>query len=304
MSSIARRLPAIAAGVIARRALNDLYSYGKTSMYGRSRPGRSYSVRPRRYRSRYRYGRRSRRARGKRRRIRRTRYVGTPVGLGTCKRTLMNSNSDVGLLVPTRVLQSGDLTWIPKTTVNDINSRQRDIINLRGIRLEYSVGVQAAATQPVILHMALVSFRGADDIPNNNQGWVSPFPVQVSNFFRGNGNSRTVNFSATLTSIQLHRLNINADNYNVISRWSHRFNTLADDSESSQVRNFRKYFPVRRQIRYDSPEVPAERATSGRILLVWWCDFMNGLGTAAGSTADVLRMDHHHVTYWREPVGC
>lgn len=266
---------------------------------------RRASIMPYRYRRRYpmrRYARRSRgRYRGRysrrKRYVRRVRRVGLPTGIGSAKRALVANTVD--LPYNTRTLYSRDITSIDKTTTNDINDRQRDVIKVSGFKIECNFRGSASATEPHIVHFAVIAPLAT--LANDSVPVGSVNAVPDTNFFRGNGASRAINFAITLSSMQMHSLNINADNYVVLKRWRKTIGE-ADSTTGKgpgQYKKLRAYVKLNRQVRYDTENYTAN-ATQGRVFLVWWLDtYVGGVGAPVSNQ---LVMDQHIVTYFREPL--
>jgi hypothetical protein len=300
-----------AASLVASGA-RDLYNYGakKLAMYPRARSRYQYVYpRARRYSRRYRYRRRGRggyrgRYRKKARLYKRAR-IGFPVSYGTTKRTLVYNASRFD--TATRTLYSRDLTWIEKTVDNAINARQRDLINLRGFKLDYSIVATGNIQIPVYIHFAVLSHSSNTSVPTANQNNA----IQTSNFFRGSGSARAIDFTNSLTSLQFNSLSINQDIYSVLRRWTHRVEPIVTNVGTSGFRytskdttkSGKKYISVRRQVRYDDPDFN-DVATSGRMFLVWWCDAVSGNASGVTPTNDAVDIDFHIVTYWKEPSNC
>lgn len=282
-----------------RTARNMVFPRGRKYQYAYPSRGR--------YRRRYRY-RRPRSSRYRRRykkpRLYKRSRIGMPVNYGTTKRTL--TFNAAAQAVDTRFLYSRDITFIAKTTTNDINQRQRDIINLRGFKIDYALRAQSAATRPVYVHMAVLAHASNTSVPSNLQDNC----VDTENFFRGSGAARAINFNGTsLSGLQFNKLNINQDIYAVLRRWTVRLELRATqttnirNSSSQTDKSGKKYIPVRRQVRYDDPTT-GDVATSGRMFLVWWAEYVTGIGAGSAGTTAAVNVDWHVVTYFREPSGC
>ena len=265
-----------AAGAIARKAASDMYESGKRYMRSKKK------TRTRKYS----------------RSQPRTLYIGRPVGYGTAKRSL-TLNED-GLLVDTRTLYSRDITAIGATTQNNINLRQREMINLVGFKLNlYARNLAVLSTDVLNFHYAFIHDKG------RSQALLQDIdPVLEDDFFRGNGSARAIDFSTTLNGIELNCLNINNDLYTVLKRGTC---SLTPVQTGSGIRkegfcHREVWLPINRQIRYDAGE-NADIPTDGRIFFVWWVD--RHVGQAAGGlpTANAMQLDLHCVTHWREPLN-
>lgn len=141
----------------------------------------------------------------------------------------------------TRTLYSFALCLIPKTSINDISQRQRDLVYIGGIKIDLSfLNNSGTNTNACWVNIALITPR--------NQ--AAPSTID---FFRGsNANSRSRDFDASsLSSLDFKTLPINTDDY--IVHFHNRF--LLDSSNSNAgtgVREFHKYVKIGRQFRYDN----------------------------------------------------
>ncbi len=234
----------------------------------------------------YRRYRRRRPGTAKRARMNR---VGERVGRGGSKRfTTADTNA---VLRTTRQLQRREMTAIPGANLaNNIDERQRDIINLRGFKACWEV--RNTSSVPLHLNMAVLAAKeGADaDIPNEG-------------FFRGTGSTRGIDFSNNLNSNDFSCRPINADKYTVFThkRWLLNPQGEAAAGDQNEVgtsfMSLKQYFPIRRQIRY---RTNADTDCETKIYLVWWCDqFQTDTGTAPVS--DAIQMSERYITYFREP---
>lgn len=274
-SSLARA----AAYSLASSAARDAYRYGRRRVFKRKN----------RYKPRgYKRWKRARYSRSRRR------YVGYPVRYGTAKRTLVSLVADQSQ--STRTLYSTDLTFIGHTDSNEINARQRDIINLRGFRINLQFQRSTTNTvRDIVLHMAVVHDKGRADA-----ALTATNPIQTGDFFRGNSTNRAIDFQTSLAGIEFNNLGINTDLYTVLAKKDYYLKSPEQDGRQS----FRKkiYVKVNRQIRYDN-EVGGtneEVATDGRCFLVWWYELASGAG-ATSAAIQIGTQDRMCVTYWREP---
>lgn len=258
-----------------------------------------------RYRSRYRY-RRPRRSRYRkryyRRRLAKRARIGMPVGYGTTKRNLVVNES--ALNRDSRELYSHDLTWITKDTTNALNLRQRDIINLRGFKIDWAMRSGATTSFPLYMNFAILAHASNTSVPTSTRTQC----IVDENFFRGNSASRAIDFGTSLESIQMTRLNINQDIYSVLRRWRVRMDPVVNPTGITSrfvdiTKAGKKYIPVRRQVRYDDA-TNGQVATSGRMFLVYWCDGVQGRPSGATGIAAALNIDLHVVVYFNEPSGC
>lgn len=230
------------------------------------------------------------------------RNVGRTPGEGNAHRTLVVNVANK--LLSTRTLNSHDLTWISRgSSTNQINQRQRELINCKGFKLNFSFrGPQDTVSQrPAIFHYAVITEKGNTQAAHVNQNDA----VSTDNFFRGNGSNRAINFQDSLSGMEMNCLNINNDIYTVLKRGSVKCMswTTSFGAQPGAFKNWEVYVPMNRQIRYDDGEV-GEAPSDGRTHLVYWTEL--AAGTSAGATAilSATAVDIHAVTYWHESCGC
>lgn len=223
--------------------------------------------------------------------------IGIPLSTGNAKRNLVVEFTN--LQFDSRTLYSRDLTAIPKTEDNAINGRQRDIINVRGFKIDMNFRGALAQDQPNILHFAIIAPLAT--LANDSTPVGSEDVVPDTNFFRGNSENRAIDFGTGLSSMQLHSLNINSDNYVVLKRWKKIVGEADNDNPKGpgQYKRSHTYVKLNRQVRYDTANY-TENATQGRVFLVWWFDTWVGTSDGAPPIQNELLMDQHIVTYFRE----
>lgn len=236
-------------------------------------------------RGRRRYGRRRKRyARFSRKRI------GMPVGSGSCK--TVEIENTIGLQMATRNLVQTPLCQIDRATDHEIDRRERDIVNIRGIKMCLFFR-NTSSVAPVVVHVAVVVPK-AETVVND------------ANFFRAYGTTRSVNADTTEDSNTWHCFGINTDLHTVIM---HKKFQLIGTSQSSMhsnnynpqrgasYRRFVKYLKIKRQVRYDGA---VNTPVSQSPVLLFWCDFISA-DSAQGSISGTVLYDEHIVTYFRDP---
>lgn len=287
-----------------RDAARSIYRTGRSMVfrkrtmgYGRYNSGR--------YRSRYRY-RRPRRSRYRKRYSKRRLYkrarIGFPVGYGITKRNLVRNESNLNR--NTRTLYSYDLTYIGKGADNEIMLRQRDLINLRGFKIDWGLRSAGTTTYPLYVNFAIVAHASNTSVPSTSDSNC----ISTVNFFRGNAAQRASDFSTGLDSLQMTRLNINQDIYSVLKRWRVRLEQQVNASglmamTTGVTKAGKKWVPVRRQVRYDDV-TNADVATSGRMFIVYWADGVQGIPASTVPLTSAYNLDLHVVVYFNEPSGC
>jgi len=215
---------------------------------------------------------------------------GAPVGSDTTKRyQAVNTNP---LPLNSRTLYTRDLVNIPLGTDNEINNRQRAIVNVRGIKLFMNVLNQT--NDVVYCNVAVI-------VPRFNQTLAAADPVD---FFRGNGPQRGIDFSPALTGLEFHKHPINADKYHVLM---HRRFSLAPrgdlgpivfsiNNSMSSYRTISQYIKINRQIRFEG-----NTPVMGRVQLVYWFDDFNR-NAGAPVELNVVRVAEHHITYFKDSM--
>lgn len=256
---------------------------------------------------RYRYGRRryrrrrvlSIRARKRRtwRRISDRRKIGERIGSAPSKtRAIQNSNP---LTISSRDLGFFELIYMSRG--NQRNTRDENKINLRGIRSEIEFRNQEE--KPCVVHFAWVSPK---------EGWsdgLNPGAFAMSTeFFRSYGTDRAMNFSDTMTSVEMNNTPINTDRFIVLKHVKHMLAGVSnptqagdgpyDDSMRDSFKAVKYYIPVKRQIRFENHtnQMPID----GQIFFVYWVDQFSVNGGNLG-TSGVVQMLYRHVIYFRDP---
>lgn len=219
-------------------------------------------------------------------RRKRMRRVGEPTGRSTCKRDRIESVSqteDTRTLYSTAIIQNIEQV---NTATETINTRQRDIINVRGIKFCFEARNNNA--EPLNLNIALVCVKGRQD------------EASTSEFFRSSTDQRSMSFNTSRSALEFKCSPINADRYTVLfhKRWTLGPNDSTGSYVTNNNSNYRLsefYQPVKRQVRFEGPVV-----TNGEVYLLHWCDypFRNGGDPA---TAGALTWSQRMIIYFREP---
>lgn len=219
--------------------------------------------------------------------LRRTRMkIGEKIGTDSARKTLQSVTDPT--LFDSRTLYSLDITNVDQGT--QINQRLRGIQNIRGFQLR--INYRNAFNVPAILHVAVLNPKKSAT-------------VSTDGFFRDYATSRDVNFSTGLSSVQMNHLPISTDQYNILMH--KRFRLIAaepttatqfDYNYGSNVKEFRRYVRLNRQVRFNDDSTPD--AETGRCFLVTWFEQTFG---AAGTTAQVGKIEIQQMvtTYHRSP---
>lgn len=212
---------------------------------------------------------------------------GEPVGAGVAKRV-----SDKSGGVSPRATRTLHYEEIKFPVFGDaINQRERQMIFCRGVSLcmEISrnledVSMIALDRENLYVNVALVSSK-----KDPTADVVSPL-----NWFRGSDSARALDFTTVKSSLDLHCLPINTDEWSV---FMHQRFKLGDFSTTGLYNSvtLMKYTKIHRQIRFDELGEP-----SNRLFVVYWC------APAATNTAGIVnnKMDiqWNNVMFYDEPV--
>lgn len=269
------------------RALNTAYSLGRFAYNNRAsiaraaramaRGGRYVGRKYKRYKARRssKYGRPKKKMR----------LIGNRPGSSTAKKRLQLFDSQAQGL-STRTLYSHSLTEVPaQTTADEIDARNRDVVNLRGVKFCWEV--RHSSNIPMYMNWAVVSPRAGNSIDSTD-------------FFRAYTGTRNQDFSVSLSSNELHCLPINTDKYIIFTHKRYRMAAL-DSITYQQNRGatylvIQKYLKIKRQLRFDGIATTPE----GRSLFVvyWFDQFMRDINTAPVQNVFVNR---RIIQYFREP---
>lgn len=204
--------------------------------------------------------------------------MGHEPGSGTAKTDTASKNT---LSTNTRVLNQTPLINI--TRGDNINARERDVIDLRGFSI--CVGGQNNLTGlPLLVNVAVLSSK------------FDPTSVPVvEDFFRGEGSARGDDFDTNLQATEFHCLPINTDKYFVQAHHRMKLSRFGVNAQDHFQKKF--YVPIKRQIRYDNS---SGSSLNRQFYLVWWCDAHLDPATSPARTA-ALNFQWKAVTHFREP---
>lgn len=208
--------------------------------------------------------------------------VGDPRGFATAKKHEV-ANGQTTLL--TRTLVSVNLTEIDKTSVNDIDRRQRDTLYISGFKICMSIHNQGTA--PLYVNIAILAPKG------NQQG------ITITDFFRGFGTVRNKSFTNALTANEFHCLPINTDRYTVLRHMRFSLNgtgTTYAREFGGTWRDVDMYLPLKRTVRFESS---ASTSCETPVYLVKWCD--NVMNPTAQTATTGMEYQERIITYFKEP---
>lgn len=215
-------------------------------------------------------------------------HVGEPVSKDTCKKCDNHSVNVASL--NGRFLVNYALLNLPETTINAIDSRQRDIVNCRGVKI--MLEVRNNNDDPIYLNCAVIGPK--------QQGVVDD-----TNFFRDYSASRTVDFGhASLAGMDYQRLPINTDKYSVL--WRKRYRMRGHDLENEpgnilnsggvNYLNIQKYIKLNKQVRYDGSNV----ACLTPVFFVMWATEMFTTAPTP-NTVGLVAYSIRTTIYFKEP---
>lgn len=211
--------------------------------------------------------------------------VGKEPGTATTKRHVANA-TDVASR-DTRTLYSFELTDIPHTSTNNVASRDRHIVNIKGFKLD--IAFKNVSAIPLYLNVAVVFDKRGNDTVS---------VVSVNDFYRGNGSTRAADFSVNFSALELHTKPLNADRFTIYSH--DRFllgtsnQTVAQGFQYTQnFMHFKKWIPLNKQISYEDDNAQS------KIWLIYWCDQMHR-DSATAAVAGVLETQQYDITYFKE----
>lgn len=217
------------------------------------------------------------------RRVRR--QLGERIGTSTAK--VHDALNETGFY-STRTLYDHDLLDIPHTTGDgDLRSeRQRQVANIRGYKI--CAAIQNDRTAPLFVNVAILATKTGT--------------FGTNDFFRGDGNERSVTFGTALSSIQFRCCPINTDKYHVLMHRRMLFNGTSEitgqDKQRTTYQLLEKYVPLKRQIRWENEN--GGTTSNEDIRLVWWADILMQ-PSAALAQSDAYTIQWKVVTYFRDP---
>ena len=185
-------------------------------------------------------------------RARKATTIGERVGKATAKRfgTQLTANNDAD-----NTLHSFLITYPIKEVAADsnIDNRERDVINLRGIKLCWEFD-SLNSTQEQYLNFAVIS----------NKRDPTTTIVSTNRFFRGFNTVRGVDFPSVDNMHDKYCRPINTDEWNVHMRKRMRLRPT-NETVGSHTRSVVHYLKLNRQIRFSNVGEP-----SAYLHCVWW----------------------------------
>lgn len=231
-----------ALGVLGAQSARDAYNYGK--MFFQRKPMMKKSMtrfRDLPYTQRRKYGKKPYSA---------VKQLDHAIVRSEGRRHVITEDS----VKDSRTLYAANLLNISRTGAShNLNTRDRDIINLVGFNIQASFR-NVNSTSNALCNWAVLAIRSGSS-------------VNANNFFRGDGSGdRGTDFGAARTPLENHMMTINSDDYIVIAKGSCKIgpstNTNGLDSHI-----FTRWVPCRTNVRYDSVGAPHQN-----MFFVYWYD--------------------------------
>ena len=191
----------------------------------------------------------------------------------------------------TRQLYQENLLNIERAvSTNNIDQRQRDIVNVAGIKLCFMV--RNNTTNPLLFSYAVIQ-------PKVGQ----PFEDNAPDFFRGTGNTRSFDFNGNYNTLDYYCRPINSDKFNILMHKklkvppkSQSVSQLYNPNSGLNLKLRRHYLKINRQFRYQTNSALLVTPT---IYFVYWADVPMQEQNATATPA--FTFQRRFVTYFREP---
>jgi hypothetical protein len=165
-----------------------------------------------------------------------------------------------------------NVTDITNGTMDEENLRTRDVLDYRGFSYELNI---VNPLDGVALHCNIAVVSPKHSLIVDNVDW-----------FRGQTNTRGVDFNVSLNSLDISKNAINTDKYNVLSHERYLIAPLNQGAPAQRnngdanYMHIKKYIKVNRQIRYEN-NLP----TTPIFFLMWYDRFLAAGGTPADTLA-------------------
>lgn len=237
----------------------------------------------------YKYGKKKYQARKKAQRSTKFNVKNPPTnGIGAANGTSNSKKFEALQGIPsnldTRTLYANDLTAIPSTATNQINSRQRNVVRVGGFSVDMIF--KNIAQSPQSVNVAVVSGR-SQKVPT------------TSGFFRDYTTSRDVDFSNALNCNEFKGLPISTDKYRILTHKRFVLGGIGgagDINGINNVHNTKFFCKLNRQLRYNDD---SDTLAEDRVYLVWWFDLLMAT-TGAAPQVGVMENSIRTVTYFDE----
>ena len=230
----------------------------------------------------------------KRKRFRRS--IGERIGSGNAKRT---ETSDSAANLRQGQLASKALIDVLHSTNNFLTTRDRNLINYRGVKICMWLKNKLASGDPLYLNVAVVS-------PKTLPGETTVLPA--TDFFRSSfNNNRARDMGISINFMDLHCMPINSDLYKIYMHKRLRipgiYNALDSTPPTSAPQAnlgmagekwLEFYVPIKRQVRFTDQN---SRYPSGNnVYLAWWVSSSQNT-----TNVDLAEYRLRWVQYFKEP---
>lgn len=214
--------------------------------------------------------------------------LGRRPGSATAKKAEVIIDTTSLLAMSTRTLYTLNLVELNKQSAEEIDRRDRDIANIRGVKICLQFDNQDTNNYPMYVNVAIVSPKDINTTPLTTE------------FFRGYGTTRYVNFDNSLSALSFHCRPINTDLYDVVMHKRLKLGPRIDDTSSmpnAPVKTLMRYIKINRQFSYDGENA---QPVGRNLYMCMWCDEADKLG---GSLVQVNKVNcmREIVLYFREP---
>jgi len=224
------------------------------------------------------------------------RRIGRPLHSSSAKTSINTIDSTSTQTWDNRTLYWFDMSGADKSTNNEINRRQRDIMQLRGFKV--CMSLHNTGVDPCLVNIAVISPKGINSgLGTGGSGNATNIP----DFFRGHANDRAIDFNTGISAMQFHCLPINTDRWNVLA---HSRFTMAPEGGTGEFntqqgpnyKTWMRYYKINRQIRFrDTGQ------SENPVYFCYWYDRFQAISTVIAGTQTDIGAQREFVTYFREP---
>lgn len=193
----------------------------------------------------------------------------------------------------TRTIYTNDLTKIARQQANDgqamnISHRTSEEIRITGWKIEFQLR-NDHTLHPVFVNFAVLKPKATDVISS-------------SEFFRGNGQNRDLDFSTSLSGLEMMSMPLNTDKYWVLKRKRVMLAAVENGSSYFEHRrnnytHFKWWIPYKRILRYDDERGGDVKCVTP-IYLVFWLDDPFAVADTVAAT-DIITMNSQITSYFK-----
>lgn len=271
-----------AGGNVANFAMRSAANRIKRAWRGRNKRGM------RSYKRRKRAGARTKKSNVGKRVLRK---FADPVGSSNCKRTEYIQEPSTE---NSRTLYVHSLTTLIKGEKN--NERERDLVNVRGIRLK--IMFRNLANTETSVNCAVISPKDCiSGVPNG------------TDLFRANDQYRWRNFQGGMSGWARAQQSINTDKYMVHFHKRYLLSGATANNGRQYIRYFKRWLKINRQLRYETkPDGNESAPVNGDIYLITWYENplaganppVNFPAVPDGIVNNIMLYAHDCVMYYKE----